>query len=80
MMDVGRSPGPHVVPADTVVGVRHCGAADVLAPHWALSGTGGCGLLSQRVWVEVWAPGTSVVWVRVEAGVHGGSGRTACVV
>lgn len=69
-----------MVPADTVVGAHHCGGADVLAPHWALSGTGGYGLLSQRVWVEVRAPGASVVQVWVEAGAHGGSGRTARIV
>ena len=72
--------GPQVVPADTVVGAHHCGGADILAPHWALSGTGGYGLLSQRVWVEVRAPGASVVQVWVEAGAHGGSGRTARIV
>lgn len=53
---VGWGPGSPWGPADTMVGAHCCGGTDVLVPHWALSGAGGGGLLSQCVWVGVWAP------------------------
>lgn len=69
----GSSLGPAWVPtgpADTGVGgggAHRCGGAGVLAPPWALPGTGGCGFLAQCVWAEVWAP-----WHLRGAGAGGG--------
>ena len=67
VMGVGRGPGSPRGPCWHRVGAHCCGGADVLAPPWALPGTGGCGLLSQCVWAEVWAP-----WHLRGAGAGGG--------